>query len=69
MQPFEDDNVGKLLEKIVAADFEIPKNASKNLKDLLMKILNPNAKKRIQIEEIIIHPFFLESPKKKNYLF
>lgn len=34
VQPFEDDNVGKLLEKIVAADFEIPKSASKTLRGI-----------------------------------
>ena len=30
--PFEDENVAKLLEKIVSVDFEMPKTFSKNLK-------------------------------------
>eukprot|EP01016_Furgasonia_blochmanni_P037092 TRINITY_DN4327_c0_g1_i11.p1 TRINITY_DN4327_c0_g1~~TRINITY_DN4327_c0_g1_i11.p1 ORF type:complete len:587 (-),score=117.16 TRINITY_DN4327_c0_g1_i11:267-2027(-) len=58
--PFEDDNIAKLLEKIVAAQIEYPKNFSKSLKDLISNILNPNPKKRYTLESIKSHPWFLE---------
>ena len=58
--PFEDENVGKLLEKIVSGNYEMPKNFSKNLKDLIKGILNTNPKKRTTLNEIKAHPWFLE---------
>jgi len=58
--PFEDENVGKLLEKIVAGNYEMQKQFSKNLKDLIKGILNTNPKKRTTLVEIMSHPWFLE---------
>jgi len=64
--PFEDENVGKLLEKIVAGSYEMPKQFSKNLKDLIKGILNTNPKKRTTLIEIKSHPWFLEFFKLLN---
>ena len=58
--PFKDSNVGKLVSKIVEAEIEYPKTLSKPAADLLQRILNPNPKTRITLEQIIQHPWIKE---------
>ena len=65
--PFEDDNVAHLLDKIVSAQYiPFPKNFSKNLRELLLCILVANPHKRISLEKIMQHSWFLENITKEE---
>ena len=55
--PFEDKNNDKLYKKILNGHFEMPDRLSPECKDLIKRILIVNPKKRIQLEDIIAHPF------------
>ena len=58
--PFDDENIAKLLDKIITIDFVFPSNFSKNLKDLISKIFVLNPNKRLTLDKIKEHPWFLE---------
>ncbi|KAL4490246.1 hypothetical protein ABPG72_004285 [Tetrahymena utriculariae] len=64
--PFEDENVAKLLEKIVSVEYTMPKTFSKNLKDLIKNILNSNPKKRFTLEQIKQHRWYSENISKEE---
>ncbi len=57
--PFKENSTQDLLNKIVTADFTIPKTASKQLRDLLTQILQPVPSKRISLDKIQEHPWVL----------
>ena len=61
--PFEDKNNEKLFQKIAECKIEYPSYLSETSKDLLKKIIVPNPKKRITINEIKKHPFYLKGKK------
>lgn len=50
----------KMIKRILAVDYAFPPSVSVSaeLQDLLTKILNPDPLKRIQISEILEHPWF-----------
>ena len=50
----------RMIKRILAVDYKIPSNisVSDELRDLLTKILNPDPVERIQIAEILEHPWF-----------
>jgi serine/threonine protein kinase len=56
--PFRGVNETQLHENILTGIFPKPKDISNELNDLLSKILNINPKKRISLEEILLHPWF-----------
>jgi serine/threonine protein kinase len=62
-RPFDDDSVHKLLDKIIVGDFKFPvddtKVLSEEAKDLVKCILNPNPRKRYNIDMIKMHPWIL----------
>ena len=60
--PFHDVSNDKLYKKILKGKFEIPKSFSKNVKDLINKILVVNPQKRISLKDIKKHPWVV------NYL-
>ena len=66
--PFDDKNNDNLFRKILKCRIEFPtkKNIiiSENAKDLIKKILKPDPKKRITLEEILEHPFLSYGNKK-----
>ena len=64
--PFDDEDIKCLYKNIKEGNFIIPKFLSKNAKDLIKKILNCNPNKRIKIDEIKKHPFFLMGKNDKN---
>ena len=64
--PFDDEDIKVLYKHIKAANFVMPKFLSNSAQDLLKKILNPNPNKRIKIEEIKKHPFYLLGEKNIN---
>ena len=65
--PFDDEDIKVLYKHIKSAKFIIPNFLSNSAKDLLKKILNGNPNKRIRLEDIKKHPFFLMGEKDKNY--
>ena len=58
--PFEDKNNEKLFKKIAECKIEYPEYLSETALDLLKRIIVPNPKKRITINEIKKHPFYLK---------
>ena len=61
--PFEDDNNDVLFKQILSGKIDYPKHLSEVSKDLLRKIIETNPEKRIKIEEIKQHPFYLMGKK------
>lgn len=55
--PYFDENMSKLAQKILFKDIELPFSLSPNLKDLIRRMLIKNPSERIQIDEILTHPF------------
>ena len=64
--PFEDISNDKLYKKILKGKFDIPKFLSKNVKDLINRILVVNPQKRINIKDIKKHPWVLEYLEKNQ---
>ena len=56
--PFEDKNNDKLYKKILEGKLEFPDYISDLSKDLIIKFLNTNPKKRIRLEDIKAHAFY-----------
>lgn len=56
--PFEDQNTAVLYKKILAGDFTIPDFLSKNLQNLIKKILVTDPSKRYNIKQIRNHKWF-----------
>jgi len=61
-RPFDDDSVHKLLDKIIIGEFKFPPDEYKfitdDAKDLIRNILNPNPRKRFNIDQIKFHRWF-----------
>ena len=58
--PFNDKDNIKLYQKIIDCKVDYPNSLSEMSKDLLRKILEKDSDKRITIEEIKKHPFYLK---------
>ncbi|ORX71773.1 kinase-like protein [Linderina pennispora] len=54
--PFEDPAQPKNFDKIMAGDFSLRTNMSHDLQELLVRMLEPNAKRRISMQGILQHP-------------
>ena len=61
--PFEDDNNDILFKHILSGKINYPSYLSEMSKDLLNKIIETEPEKRIKIEEIKKHPFYLLGKK------
>lgn len=59
--PYDDDNIQRLLQKIVYTEVFYPSFLSVQLKDLLQKMICKNPDERITIEKIKEHPWFSQS--------
>ncbi|KAI7821596.1 kinase-like domain-containing protein, partial [Kickxella alabastrina] len=55
--PFEDPAQAKNFDKIMAGDFSLKPSMSRELQDLLLRMLEPNAKRRITMKAILHHPW------------
>jgi serine/threonine protein kinase len=67
--PFDDENRQNIYKKILKYEIKYPDNLTDNAIDLMKKILILNPKKRITIEDIKKHRFYLigkEEFNKKN---
>ena len=67
--PFEDENNDILFKQILSGKIEYPSYLSDLSKDLLIKIIETNPEKRIKIEEIKKHPFYLLGKRLYNKKF
>ena len=57
--PFDDSHIPRLLAKVKAGKFVLPNVLSDDVKDLISKMLVVDPEKRITLEEVIVHPWFL----------
>lgn len=55
--PFVDDNIQRLMQKIVYTEPKFNSNVSPELKDLIMKLLRKNPSQRLSLHEIWSHPW------------
>ena len=62
--PFDDEDLITLLNKVKAGDFEIPDAIDPLAKDLIRKMLQKDASRRITIADIQVHPFFTSQKPK-----
>ncbi|KIP10032.1 hypothetical protein PHLGIDRAFT_59535, partial [Phlebiopsis gigantea 11061_1 CR5-6] len=62
--PFDDDDMGVLLDKVKIGKFMMPTHLDPSAKDLISKMLEKNPIKRITVSEVLKHPFFLSVPPK-----
>ena len=62
--PFDDDDLGALLEKVKIAKFEIPSHIDRQAEHLISRMLEKDVRKRITMAEILVHPFFTSHPPK-----
>ena len=67
--PFEDKNNDVLFDKILECNVEFPEFLSEEPKDLINKILVVDPEKRITIEEIKKHKYYLRGQKFFNEIF
>ena len=58
MPPFYTENLKQLYQNIAKAKLQYPKNCPPVAKDLMMKMMERNPNKRINIENVKKHPFF-----------
>ncbi|KAG5353804.1 hypothetical protein C0989_001921 [Termitomyces sp. Mn162] len=62
--PFDDEDMGPLLEKVKAGTFEFPEDMDALAQDLIGRMLTIDVAERITMPDIMTHPFFmLHSPK------
>lgn len=66
--PFDDENIRKLLMKVQAGVFQMPKNISEEAKDLISKMLCVDPETRITMPEIIRHPLLQKYQTKRRHL-
>lgn len=62
--PFDDEDTIALLRKVSAGNFAMPTDIDPRAKDLLKKMLEKDVGKRIKIQDIKKHPWFLSQPKR-----
>ena len=55
--PFQERTLSRLVCKIVSGTYELSKSLSPTLRDLLQRMLKPNPGKRIQLIDIVKHPW------------
>lgn len=56
--PFEDEDNDKVYRKILDCKLDFPSHVSKECKDLIVRILNTDSKKRYKFEDIKAHQFY-----------
>lgn len=62
--PFDDEDLGTLLDKVKSGRYEMPTGIEPDAKDLIERMLQRDVEKRITMPEILVHPFFVSSEPK-----
>jgi len=65
--PFDEPNMMTLFKKILKADYECPRWISKPAKTFIARLLSPDPKRRISIEEMKDDPWFKVGFKEDEY--
>lgn len=58
--PFKAHNMNELHKSIIMAQYSLKETISENAMDLIKKILEPNPYLRLNISQILVHPWFDE---------
>ncbi|XP_052280254.1 serine/threonine-protein kinase PLK4-like isoform X2 [Dreissena polymorpha] len=58
--PFDTDTVKTTLNRVISGEFDLPCNISPEAEDLIHQLLQKNPMKRIQLHDVIKHPFMLK---------
>ena len=66
--PFDDEDLHTLLEKVKIGSYDMPQIIDKRAQDLITRMLEKDVRKRITIEQILLHPFFTLHPPKNPML-
>ncbi|KAJ7634098.1 kinase-like domain-containing protein [Mycena polygramma] len=56
--PFDDDDLGILLEKVKEGVFDMPDDIDPLAQDLIQKMLTANVEDRIVMADVLVHPFY-----------
>ena len=56
--PFQDKSVFKIYRKLIECKIDFKLGLDPIAKDLIIGILNTDAKKRPNINQVLLHPFF-----------
>ncbi|KAJ6591667.1 kinase-like domain-containing protein [Mycena vulgaris] len=56
--PFDDDDLGILLEKVKGGAFDMPDDIDPLAQDLIQRMLTANVEDRITMPDLLVHPFF-----------
>ncbi|KAJ7760472.1 Pkinase-domain-containing protein [Mycena metata] len=56
--PFDDEDLGVLLEKVKIGSFDMPDDIDPLAQDLIKKMLTANAEDRITMPDVLLHPFY-----------
>jgi serine/threonine-protein kinase HSL1 (negative regulator of Swe1 kinase) len=59
--PFDDEDLGTLLDKVKRGEYEMPNGIAPDARDLVERMLQRDVAKRITMPEILVHPFFVSS--------
>ncbi|KAK7012265.1 CAMK/CAMKL/GIN4 protein kinase [Favolaschia claudopus] len=66
--PFDDDDIGVLLEKVMEGVFEMPDDIDPLAQDLIKRMLARNVEDRITMPEVLQHPFYTSiKPRPSNF--
>ncbi|KAI8968362.1 hypothetical protein BDF20DRAFT_177117 [Mycotypha africana] len=60
--PFDDENIRQLLRKVKSGKYTMPDNISVPAQDLIRRILVVDPSKRLNMQQIMSHPWFRETP-------
>ncbi|KAH9971682.1 kinase-like domain-containing protein [Lactifluus volemus] len=66
--PFDDEDLHTLLEKVKVGSYDMPQAIDKRAQDLITRMLQKDVRKRITVEQILVHPFFTLHPPKTPML-
>ncbi|KAJ6312897.1 hypothetical protein OIU77_014424 [Salix suchowensis] len=69
--PFNDSNLAVMYRKIHKGEYQLPSCLKKPVKSIINQLLDPNPNKRMSIEALMNHPWFLkgfEIPAKSSVL-
>ncbi|KAI8374779.1 kinase-like domain-containing protein [Blakeslea trispora] len=58
--PFDDENIRQLLKKVRSGKYVMPDNISRSAQDLIRRILVVDPSKRLNMQQIMLHPWFRE---------
>ncbi|EKM49974.1 uncharacterized protein PHACADRAFT_130433 [Phanerochaete carnosa HHB-10118-sp] len=62
--PFDDEDLGMLLEKVKIGKYIMPREVDSRAQDLISRMLEKDVTKRITVDEILKHPFYTSQPPK-----